>query len=164
MTRVLSRMSSLRDGEHILKISAGFWYGRACVSTSQSRERFDRAGMEWCTLYWRTDNRIPGQMKTVKMPMGSMSEMRIEASVGVGLSLLSVLIASTCCCHRHGTRAILSLVTMFLSGTAHFLFSVLLEYCKPPSNYYLHDTHFLKYKHECDGYNADDRGGGLKVE
>jgi len=50
--------------------------------------------------------------------MGSMFEMRLEASIAVGFSLVTLIISSTVCCSQrhHGIRVVTSLVTMFLAG------------------------------------------------
>ena len=47
---------------HIVYISAGFWYGRACVNSQPlAQDRDDGFGTEWCTMYIRMNESTFGK-------------------------------------------------------------------------------------------------------
>ncbi|XP_045193114.2 uncharacterized protein LOC123549253 [Mercenaria mercenaria] len=98
--------------KQFLYLTAGLWYSRACITTRNPKsEDGGIAGMQWCTLYTRFDDNTLEKKQ-------NMFELRLEATFGIVLSALSLLISSTACCsnRHHGRRAVSSLTSLFVSG------------------------------------------------
>ncbi|XP_060597021.1 uncharacterized protein LOC132750944 [Ruditapes philippinarum] len=96
----------------LLYITAGLWYSRACITTTEPDSDGDgNNDMQWCTLYSRFDD------NTLEKRM-NIFELRLEATLGIVFSAMCLFISSTACCsHRHhGRRALSSLASLFISG------------------------------------------------